>query len=148
MTTSEVTSQAQVASNPRVVHRRYVGHGDAHYGGGIVSGAFIVTLFNDIATDLCIQSDNDEGLFASYSNITFHRPVIAGDVLEVAAELLEVGRRSRRVGFTAHVIARSNVDAGPSAATVLSERLLVTSAEGTVVVPTPRSSRESSGGTS
>jgi 3-aminobutyryl-CoA ammonia-lyase len=120
----------------RLVHRRYVHHGEAHYAGGLASGAFVIALFNDIATDLCVQVDNDEGLFASYSEVNFHAPLHAGDVLEVSVEVVRVGTRSRTLRFDAHVLSRANPDAGITAASVLAEPLLVTSAVGTVVVPT------------
>lgn len=119
----------------RVTHRRYVDHGHAHYGGGLVDGAFVLALFGDAATELCIRSDGDEGLFAGYDSVTFHAPVHAGDVVEVVATLERVGRRSRGVAFTAHVCCRAEPDRGPSAATVLEPPLLAVLAHGTVVVP-------------
>ena len=41
---------------------------DAHYGGNLVDGAHMVHLFGDVATELLIQIDGDEGLFAGYEN--------------------------------------------------------------------------------
>lgn len=120
----------------RLVHRRYVDHGEAHYAGNLASGGFVVSLFNDIATDLCIQVDHDEGLFASYSDVGFHEALRAGDVLEVSATLDRVGRRSRTVRFEAHVVSRARPDHGESASGVLETPLLIASALGTVVVPT------------
>lgn len=120
----------------RLVHRRYVDHGEAHYAGNLASGGFVVSLFNDIATDLCIQVDHDEGLFASYSEVAFHDALRAGDVLEVSAALKRVGRRSRTVRFEAHVVSRARPELGESASAVLETPLLIASAIGTVVVPT------------
>lgn len=120
----------------RVVHRRYIDHGAAHYAGNLVSGGYVVSLFNDVATDLCIQMDNDEGLFASYDAITFHGPLLAGDVLEVSVELTAVGRRSRKLHFEAAVVARACRDQGETASAVLNDPLTITTANGTVVVPT------------
>ena len=120
----------------RLVHRRYIDHSEAHYAGNLASGAFVVGLFGDVATDLCIQVDHDEGLFASYSEVNFHDCLHAGDVLEVSAEIVRVGRRSRTVQFDAHVVSRARLDHGTSAAGVLVEPLRITSAVGTVVVPT------------
>jgi 3-aminobutyryl-CoA ammonia-lyase len=133
----------------RLVHRRYVDHGEAHYAGNLASGGFVVSLFNDIATDLSIQVDHDEGLFASYSQVGFHEALRAGDVLEVNATLDRVGQRSRTVRFEAHVVSRARPDLGESASAVLETPLLVASALGTVVVPTSRRDEgggESSGG--
>lgn len=120
----------------RIVHRRYVPYSDAHYAGNLVDGAYSLKLFGDIATDLSIITDGDEGLFASYSEVQFHAPVRAGDVLEVSAELVRVGTRSREVAFAVHVVARGAATAQrPGAARVLDEPLLATSATGVVVAP-------------
>jgi 3-aminobutyryl-CoA ammonia-lyase len=123
-----------------VVHRRYVPHSHAHYGGSLVDGAYVLGLFGDVATELCVRTDGDEGLFASYSDVQFVGPVYAGDMLEVSARLLRVGRRSRELDFEARVTCRANPDRGASAAAVLDPALVVTTARGTVVVPTRDSS--------
>jgi 3-aminobutyryl-CoA ammonia-lyase len=119
----------------RVVHRRYVPHSHAHYGGSLVDGAYVLGLFGDAATELCIRSDGDEGLFAGYDSVEFRAPVRAGDVLQVSACLDRVGRRSRGVAFEATVTARSDPSRGPSAATVCDPPVVVVVAHGTVVVP-------------
>ena len=120
----------------RVVHRRYVPYSHAHYAGDLVDGAYSLGLFGDVATEMCIVTDGDEGLFASYSDVQFRAAVRAGDVLEVTCELVGVGRRSRVMEFAAYVVARgAATDARPGAAAVLAPPLLATSATGTVVVP-------------
>jgi 3-aminobutyryl-CoA ammonia-lyase len=120
----------------RVVHRRYVPYSHAHYAGNLVDGAYSLGLFGDVATELCIRTDGDEGLFASYSDVQFLAPVRAGDVVEVSAELVKVGRRSRVVEFAVRVVARGEpTDRAPGAARTLEPPLLVTTATGTVVVP-------------
>ncbi len=83
----------------RVVHRRYVPYAHAHYAGNLVDGAYGLGLFGDVATELCIRSDGDEGLFASYSEVQFRAPVRAGDCIEVTAELVRVGAGSRTMEF-------------------------------------------------
>jgi len=109
---------------------------DAHYGGGLVDGARVLGLFGDVATEVCIRTDGDEGLFASYSDVQFRAPLRAGDVVEVSAEIVKVGSRSRVLDFAVHVVARgAATDEGPGAAEVLDPPLLVTTATGTVVVP-------------
>jgi 3-aminobutyryl-CoA ammonia-lyase len=118
-----------------VVHRRYVPHAHAHYGGSLVDGAYVLGLFGDAATELCLRADRDEGLFASYSDVQFVGPVRAGDVIEVSAQLLRVGRRSREIAFEARVSCRARPDRGSSAGEVLDPPLVVTTARGTVVVP-------------
>jgi 3-aminobutyryl-CoA ammonia-lyase len=119
----------------RIVHRRYVPHSHAHYAGNLVEGAYTLALFGDVATDLMIHTDGDEGLFASYSDVQFHDALRGGDVVEVSATLVRIGRRSREMAFAAHVVCRGTPDRGPNAAEVLAEPLLVTSARGTVVAP-------------
>ena len=119
-----------------VTHRRYVPWSHAHYAGNLVDGAYSLGLFGDVATEMCIRTDGDEGLFAAYRDVTFHAPVQAGDVVEVEAVLTKVGTRSRTLDFTVHVVARGAETAEqPGAAAVLAEPLLATSATGVVVVP-------------
>ena len=118
-----------------VTHRRYVPYSHAHYGGNLVDGAYMLGLFGDVATEACIRTDGDEGLFASYSDVQFRAPVIAGDVLEVSAVITRVGTRSREVAFEARVICRAQPERGPSAAVVLPEPIVAVTATGTVVVP-------------
>ena len=123
------------AEGATVTHRRYVPHSHAHYGGALVDGAYVLGLFGDAATELCIRTDGDEGLFAGYDDVAFQAPLRAGDVVEVTATIDRVGRRSRGVAFAAHVVCRSAPDRGPSAADVLDPPLVVVLAHGTVVVP-------------
>jgi 3-aminobutyryl-CoA ammonia-lyase len=118
-----------------VTHRRYVTYRDAHYGGNLVDGAYVLGLFGDVATEASIRADGDEGLFASYSDVQFRAPVRAGDVIEVTATLTEVGRRSRKLSFEARVVCRADPERGESAARVLADPLVVVTATGTVVVP-------------
>jgi 3-aminobutyryl-CoA ammonia-lyase len=118
-----------------VTHRRYVPYSHAHYGGNLVDGAYVLGLFGDVATEVCIQCDGDEGLFASYSDVQFRSPVIAGDVLEVTATVTRVGNRSRDLALEARVACRADPGRGPSAAVVLADPLIAVTATGTVVVP-------------
>jgi 3-aminobutyryl-CoA ammonia-lyase len=84
---------------------------------------------------MCIATDEDEGLFASYSDVQFRNPVRAGDLLEITAELVKVGTRSRVMAFTAVVVGRGAPEAGSSAARMLAEPVVATTATGTCVVP-------------
>lgn len=120
-----------------VTHRRYVPYSHAHYAGNLVDGAYALGLFGDVATEVCIRADGDEGLFASYSDVQFRAPVRAGDVLEVTATVTRVGRRSRTIDFVARVVCRGRPDRGESAAEVLAEPIVAVTATGTVVVPAP-----------
>ncbi len=118
-----------------VTHRRYVAYAHAHYAGHLVDGAYSLGLFGDVATEVCIRTDGDEGLFASYSEVQFHAPVRAGDLLEITAEVVAVGSRSRTLQFRAVVVGRGRPDLSASAARMLEEPVLATSATGVVVVP-------------
>src|SRR3954452_23327262 len=118
-----------------VTHRRYVPYSHAHYAGNLVDGAYSLACFGDVATEVCIRSDGDEGLFASYSDVQFLAPVRAGDVLEVTATVVRVGRRSREIEFTASVVCRGRPDRSASAAAVLDPPLVATTPRGPVVLP-------------
>jgi 3-aminobutyryl-CoA ammonia-lyase len=126
-------SKAEVGLS--VTHRRYVPYSHAHYAGHLVDGAYVLGLFGDVATEVCIVADGDEGLFASYSDVQFLQPLRAGDMVEVTATISRVGTRSRELDFAAYVVCRGRPDKSESAAEVLPEPLLITRATGTVVVP-------------
>ncbi len=103
-----------------VTHRRYVPYSHAHYAGNLVDGAYSLAAFGDVATEMCIRTDGDEGLFASYADVQFRAPVRAGDVIEIECRLVRVGRRSREMEFEVRVVARgTGSDAQPGAAAVL-----------------------------
>ena len=120
-----------------ITHRRYVPYSHAHYGGNLVDGAYVLGLFGDVATEVCIRTDGDEGLFAGYSEVSFVAPVRAGDVLEATATVTRMGTRSRELAFEARVVCRAAPERGESAAAVLEVPVLVVRAVGTVVVPGP-----------
>ena len=129
-------SDADARTGLVVTHRRYVPYSHAHYAGNLVDGAYSLACFGDVATELCIRTDGDEGLFASYSDVQFLAPVHAGDVVEAVATLTRVGRRSREMGFELRVVARGDSSTGSaSAARILAEPIVATTATGTVVVP-------------
>ena len=118
----------------RVEHRRYVPYSAAHYAGNLVDGAWGLGLFGDVATELCIRTDGDEGLFASYSDVQFRAPVHAGDTVVATATLTRAGTRSRVMDFELLVVASGEVASG-SAARILATPVVATTATGTVVVP-------------
>lgn len=116
--------------------RLRIGAHDAHYAGGLVAGAKVLELFGDVATELLIRSDGDEGLFVAYEQVEFLAPVYAGDYLEARGRIVKTGRSSRQMVFEAHkVIASASLARQASAADVLAEPVLVCRARGTCVVP-------------
>ncbi|MBF6210712.1 acyl-CoA hydrolase [Nocardia puris] len=116
-----------------VTHRRYVAFSDAHYAGNLVDGAFALKLFGDVGTNLAIEIDGHEGLFAGYSSVEFLEPVRGGDVVEAQATLVKKGNRSRTVDFELRVLCRAADDTGRSQ--VLETPLVAVRARGTAVVP-------------
>jgi 3-aminobutyryl-CoA ammonia-lyase len=108
---------------------------DAHYGGNLVDGAHMVHLFGDVATELLIKQDGDEGLFCAYDMVEFKAPVYAGDYIEAYGEITHVGNTSRKMKFEAYKVIRTLPEISASAAEVLEERILVCRATGTCVTP-------------
>ncbi|MDD2333982.1 MAG: hotdog domain-containing protein [Mesotoga sp.] len=111
---------------------------DAHYGGNLVDGAKVIQMFGDVATELLIRNDGDEGLFKAYDNIEFLAPVYAGDYVEATGEIVSTGNTSRKMIFQAFKVAQTRSDIGDSAAEILTEPVLVCKASGTCVVPKNR----------
>ena len=105
---------------------------DAHYGGNLVDGAKMLQLFGDVATELLIINDGDEGLFKAYDNVEFMAPVYAGDYIEAEGEIVSVGNTSRKMVFEARKVIAPRPDVSDSAADVLAEPIR---ASGTCVVP-------------
>lgn len=108
---------------------------DAHYGGNLVDGAKILQLFGDVATELLIRHDGDEGLFKAYDDIEFIAPVYAGDYIEATGEIVKVGNTSRKMVFEARKVIAPRPDISDSAADYLEEPIVVCRASGTCVVP-------------
>ncbi len=117
-----------------VVIRLRMGTQDAHYGESLVDGAKILALFGDVATELLIRRDGDEGLFRAYESVDFLAPVRRGDYVEARGRITEEGNTSRKMEFTAHKVISSRPDIGESAADVLDSPLLVCKAKGVCVV--------------
>lgn len=117
-----------------VIRLRMSAH-DAHYGGNLVDGARMLQLFGDVATELLIMNDGDEGLFKAYDNIEFIAPVYAGDYIEAVGEIVSVGNTSRKMTFEARKVIVPRTDINDSACDVLEEPIVVCRASGTCVVP-------------
>jgi 3-aminobutyryl-CoA ammonia-lyase len=114
--------------------RLRMGAHDAHYGGNLVDGAKMLQLFGDVATELLIRHDGDEGLFAGYDKVEFLAPVYAGDYIEAVGEIVQVGNSSRKMIFEARKVIAPRPDISPSAADFLAEPIVVCRASGTCVV--------------
>ncbi|MGI6130564.1 MAG: hotdog domain-containing protein [Bacillota bacterium] len=116
---------------------------DAHYGGDLVDGAKMMQLFGDVATELLIRHDGDEGLFVAYDTVEFRAPVFAGDYIEARGRITRAGNTSRAMSFEAFkVIETGRDETDPSRAYVLDEPILVARATGTCVVPKDKQRRK------
>ncbi len=111
---------------------------DAHYGGQLVNGAHMLSLFGDVATELAIMYDGDEGLLVSYENVEFLAPLYAGDYIEAYGRITRIGRTSRRMEFEARKVIAARPDISNSAAGVLDIPIIVGRATGTTVVKAER----------
>ncbi|MBE6081834.1 MAG: 3-aminobutyryl-CoA ammonia lyase [Tissierellaceae bacterium] len=109
--------------------------GDSHYGGNLVDGAKMLQLFGDVATELLIRQDGDEGLFAGYEEVEFLSPVFAGDYIEAVGEIIKIGNSSRKMKFEARKVIAARPDISNSACDVLKEPIVVCRAVGTCVTP-------------
>jgi 3-aminobutyryl-CoA ammonia-lyase len=128
-------------SFPQVKLRVRISSNDAHYAGNLVDGAHIMQLFGDVATELTIRYDGDEGLLRAYQNVEFLQPVHGGDFLEVTGKITKVGNTSRTIVFEAFKIISPVLDiAQESACDVLEPPILVAKATGTAVVTADKQS--------
>jgi 3-aminobutyryl-CoA ammonia-lyase len=119
----------------KVVIRLRMSSHDAHYGGNLVDGARMLGLFGDVATELLIRLDGDEGLFRAYDSVDFLAPVYAGDYIEAEGVITAVGNTSRKMSFEARKVVRSAPEINDSAAEVLDPPVVVCRATGTCVTP-------------
>ena len=118
---------------------------DAHYGGQLVNGAHMLSLFGDVATELAIICDGDEGLLVGYESVEFLAPLYAGDFIEAYGRITRVGRSSRRMEFEARKVIVARPDISDSAADVPDEPIIVGRAVGTTVVKAYRQRKNSPG---
>ena len=122
-------------ANLKSMIRLRMSSADAHYGGNLVDGAKMLQLFGDVATELLIIQDGDEGLFCAYDMVEFLAPVYAGDYIEAVGEITEIGNSSRKMTFEARKVIAPRTDISASAADVLEKPIIVCRAHGTCVVP-------------
>ncbi|MHB1405365.1 MAG: 3-aminobutyryl-CoA ammonia lyase [Desulfitobacteriaceae bacterium] len=121
--------------------RLRISSGDAHYGGGLVDGAHMLKLFGDVATELLIYTDGDEGLFVAYDSIEFLAPVLAGDYIEATGVITNYGNTSRTMRFEAKKVI-APLPGSDSAAEILEKPILVCRATGTCMVPKQKQRHE------
>ena len=128
--------------NPKATLRLRLSAHDAHYGGGLVDGARVLGLFGDVATELLIRHDGDEGLFRAYDSVEFLAPLHAGDFVEVEGEIVSTGNTSRKMRFEARKVIAPRPDLSDSAADLLDVPVVVCRASGTCVTPAAKQRRK------
>jgi len=130
-----------VAASESVTLRLRMSAHDAHYGGNLVDGARMLALFGDVATELLIRMDGDEGLFVAYDAVEFLAPVYAGDYVEAEGRIVKVGNTSRAMTFEARKVIASRTDVNESAADLCDPPVVVCRASGTCVTPAGKKRR-------
>ncbi|MFQ5847776.1 MAG: 3-aminobutyryl-CoA ammonia lyase [Candidatus Methylomirabilales bacterium] len=124
---------------PRASLRVRIAYAEAHYAGGLVAGSHILRLFGNLATELTIRYDGDEGLLRAYESVEFFVPMYGGDFIEARGRILSIGRTSRRMAFEAHkVVSADGSGPRPSSARVIDPPVLVAQAVATSVVSQDR----------
>ncbi len=112
---------------------------DGHYAGGLVDGSRILQLFGDVATELLIRLDGDEGLFRAYESVEFLAPVYAGDYIEARGKIVRTGKTSRTMEFEAikviQLLPKGEGGHAESSAETLATPSVVCRAKGTCVTP-------------
>src|SRR5215472_14173146 len=126
------------ATEIRTMIRMRMSAHDAHYGGQLVNGAHMLSLFGDVATELAIICDGDEGLLVGYESVEFLAPLFAGDYIEAYGRITRIGHTSRRMEFEARKVIAARPDISDSAADVLDVPIIVGRAIGTTVVKADR----------
>ncbi|MDN5341313.1 MULTISPECIES: hotdog domain-containing protein [Oceanotoga] len=125
----------------QVIIRLRMSQADAHYGGNLVDGAKMLQLFGDVATELLIRNDGDEGLFRAYESVDFLNPVYAGDYIEATGKIIKQGKTSRKMEFIARKVISPRPDINDSAADLLEDSIVVCKAVGTCIVPADKQRR-------
>jgi 3-aminobutyryl-CoA ammonia-lyase len=133
-----ITKIEEVFIMNEVMIRVRMSQAEAHYGGNLVDGAKMLQYFGDVATELLIRNDGDEGLFRAYDSVEFLAPVYAGDYIEVVGKIVKKGNTSRKMEFEARKVIKPRPDISDSAAEVLDEPVIVAKASGTCVVPSDK----------
>jgi acyl-CoA hydrolase len=119
----------------KVSLRVRVSEKDVHYAGGLVNGAYVLGVFGDVATEVGVRFDGDEGLLAAYKEVELKAPILAGDFLEVSCWISKVGNTSRTLELEAHRYIKSVGKPYASSADYISPPELVARAEMIQVVP-------------
>jgi 3-aminobutyryl-CoA ammonia-lyase len=135
-----VATGEDASSITSLIRLRMSAH-DAHYGGNLVDGARMLALFGDVATELLIRLDGDEGLFVAYESVEFLAPVYAGDYVEAEGRITRVGNTSRAMTFEARKVIVARPDVNDSAADALPDPVVVCRATGTCVTPKEKKRR-------
>jgi len=125
----------QIKIGEKAALRVRVSEKDVHYAGGLVNGAYVLGLFGDVATEIAVRYDGDEGLLAAYNSVELKAPIHAGDFLEVCGWISKVGNTSRIIELEARRYIKDVGTPQKSSAHYLAKAELVARAEMVTVVP-------------
>ena len=125
----------QIKVGEKAILKLRVGEEDVHYAGGLVAGSYVLGLFGDIATEISIRYDGDEGLLAAYNTVELKAPIQAGDFIEVSGWISREGKTSRIIELEAHRYIKVVGTPHESSADYLTEPELVAKAQLVDVVP-------------
>ena len=130
-----MSKKRRIRIGDEVMLRVMVSQKDVHYPFGLVNGAWILSLFGDIATELAVRYDGDGGLLRAYKSIDLLAPIFLGDFIEAVGKIIKVGNSSRTIELEARkVISLANIPEQPSAFDVLDKPVTVARATLVTVV--------------
>lgn len=109
---------------------------DAHYAGELVNGSRTVEYMGDVATNLMIMHDGNEGTCIGYDSIRFTAPTYAGDFIEVVGRIIGVCGNKRKVQMRSFKIAENaRIPEQDSAVNVLEEPVMTVETIATYETP-------------
>lgn len=116
---------------------------DAYQSDGTVSPARILELLADVATELMIRLDGDEGSLRKLQQVEMLAPVYVGEYVEATGVVSEISNTTRKLVFEARkVISHAQGEnLAPSAADALHQPIVICRAVATGVVPRNRQRR-------
>jgi len=78
-----------------------------HHGDGSLDGSWLLERFNDMAAEILMGIDGDEGILKKVSSVEFTEPVFVGDFIEATAEVIYWEEHTRKIAFAARKVAGS-----------------------------------------
>ncbi len=119
-----------------VTFRVRFGAQDAYQASGLVDPSRLLAVFGDVAAELMIRLDGDEGMMRGYQQVDLLSPIFVGDFIEATGVITKIGGTSRQIAFEARKIISHlrGTNAAITAADALVEPVIVCRAMGTCIV--------------